>query len=46
MELLFIKVLKKIEVNDFRLKKFENFCQTPSIFWTVIQDMLKMNLLP
>ena len=43
---MFIKVLKKIEVYDFRLKIFWNFCRTRSIFWTVIQDMPKMTLLP
>ena len=37
---------EKIEVYDFRLKNFGNFCRTRSIFWTVIQDMPKMTLSP
>ena len=39
-----MNVLKKIEGNDFHLKN-ANLCQTWSIFWTVIQDRLKMTLL-
>ena len=46
IESLFIKMFEKIEVYDFRLKKCVNFCRTRSIFWTIIQDMLKMTLLP
>ena len=46
LKVLFIKFFEKIEVYDFCLKKFVNFCQTWSIFWTVIQDMPKTTLLP
>ena len=46
LKVLFIKSFEKIEVYDFCLKKCVNFCQTRSIFWTIIQDMLKITLLP
>ena len=45
LEILLIKVLKRIDVYDFHLKNFVNFCRTRSIFWTVIEDMLKITLL-
>ena len=41
LKVLFIKIFEKIEVYDFRLKKCVNFCQTGSLFWTIVQDMLK-----
>ena len=44
-KVLFIKIFEKIEVYDFRLKKCVNFCRTRSVFWTIIQDMLKTTLL-
>ena len=46
MEVLSIKMLKKIDFSKIRLKIFEGFGQTQSIFQTVIQDMQKMPLLP
>ena len=46
LKVLSIKSFEKIEVSDFRLKKCVNVCQTGSVFWTIIQDMLKKILLP
>ena len=47
LEVFFIKMLKTIEVYDFASKKFVIFfCQTQSVFWTVIQDLLKRTFLP
>jgi len=46
LEVFFIIILKEINVNDFGLKIFVGFCPTRSIFWTIIQVMLKMTLLP
>ena len=45
-EVLFIKVLKKIQFSEVRLKNLVGFRQTRADFWAVIQDMLKMTVLP
>ena len=46
LKILFVKTFTRFGINDFRLKKFVNFFQTRSVFLTVIEDMLKMTLLP
>ena len=45
-EVLFTKVLKKIHFSEIRLKNLVGFRQTRADFWAVIQDMLKMTVLP
>ena len=45
-EVLFTKILKKIDFSEIRLKNLVGFRQTRPIFWTAIQDMLKMTVLP
>ena len=45
-EVLFTKILKKIDFSEIRLKNLVGFWQTRPIFWTAIQDMLKMTVLP
>ena len=45
-EVLFTKVLKKIHFSEIRLKNLVGFWQTRADFWAVIQDMLKMTVLP
>ena len=44
-EVLFSKMLKKIDFSEIRLKNLVGFWQTRSDFWVVIQDMLKMTVL-
>ena len=41
-----IKILKKNDFSVIRLKNLVGFLQTRPIFWTAIQDMLKMTVLP
>ena len=41
-----IKILKKIDFSEIRLKNLVGFWQTRPSFWTAIQDMLKMTVLP
>ena len=45
-EVLFIKLLKKIHFSEIRLKNLIGLWQTWANFWAVIQDMLKMTVLP
>ena len=45
-EVLFTKILKKIDFSEIRLKNLVGFWQTWADFWAVIQDMLKMTVLP
>ena len=45
-EVLFTKVLKKIHFSEIRLRNLVVFWGTRTDFWVVIQDMLKMTLLP
>ena len=45
-EVLFTKILKKIDFSEIRLKNLVGFWQTRSNFWTGFQDMLKMIVLP
>ena len=46
LEVFIIKILKKIDFTEIRLKNLAGFCQTRPNFWTTIQDMLKMTVLP
>ena len=46
LEVFIIKILKKINFSEIRLKNLVGFWQTRPIFWTAIQDMLKMTVLP
>ena len=46
LEAFIIKILKKIDFSEIRLKNLIGFWQTRPHFWTVIQDMLKMTVLP
>ena len=46
LEVLIIKTLKKIDFSEIRLKNLVGFRQTQADFWAVIQDMLKMTVLP
>ena len=41
-----MKILKKIDFSEIRLKILVGFWQTRPNFWTAIQDMLKMTVLP
>ena len=41
-----MKILKKIDFSEIRLKNVVGFRQTRADFWAVIQDMLKMTVLP
>ena len=41
-----MKILKKINFSEIRLKIIVGFWQTWPNFWTAIQDMLKMTLPP
>ena len=45
-EVLFTKVLKKNNFSEICLKNLVGFWQTWPIFWTAIQDMLKMTVVP
>ena len=45
-EVLFTKILKKIHFSEIRLKNLVGFWQTRADFWAVIQDILKMTVLP
>ena len=45
-EVLFIKILKKNYFSEIRHKNLVGFWQTRADFWAVIQDMLKMTVLP
>ena len=40
-----MKILKKIDFSEIRLKIIVGFWQTRPNFWTTIQDMLKMTVL-
>ena len=46
LEVFIIKILKKIDFSKNRLKNLVGFQQTRPVFWTAIQDMFKMTLLP
>ena len=46
LEVFIIKVLKKIDFSEIRLKSLVGFWQIRANFWTVVQDMLKMTVLP
>ena len=46
LEVFIVKILKKIYFSEIRLKNFVGFWQTRADFWAVIQDMLKMTVLP
>ena len=46
LEVFIIKILKKIDFSEIRLKNLVGFWRTPPIFWIAIQDMLKMTVLP
>ena len=46
LEVCTIKILKKIDFSEIRLKNLVGFLQTRPNFWTAIQDMLKMTVLP
>ena len=46
LEVFIFKILKKIDFSEIRLKNLVGFRQTRPIFWTTIQDMLKMTVLP
>ena len=46
LEVFIIKILKKIDFSEIRLKNLVGFWQTRPDFWTAIQDMLKMTMLP
>ena len=46
LEVFIIKILKKIDFSEICLKNLVGFRQTRPIFWTAIQDMLKMTVLP
>ena len=45
-EVLFTKILKKIDFSEIRLKNLVGFWQTRPNLWTAIQGMLKMTVLP
>ena len=45
-EVLFTKILKKMDFFEIRLKNLVGFWQTRAISWTAIQNMLKMTVLP
>ena len=45
-EVLFTKVLKKIHFSEIHLKNLVGFRRFQADFWAVIQDMLKMTVLP
>ena len=40
------KILKKNDFSEIRLKNLVGFWQTRPSFWTAIQDMLKMTVIP
>ena len=46
LEVFIIKFLKKVDFSEICLKNLVGFCQTWPNFWTAIQDMLKMTVLP
>ena len=46
LEVFVIKILKKNDFSKNRLKNLDGFWQTRPVFWTAIQDMLKMTVLP
>ena len=46
LEVFIVKILKKIDFSEIRLKNLVGFRQTRVDFWAVIQDMLKMTVLP
>ena len=41
-----VKMLKKIDFSEIRLKNLVGFWQTRPNFWTAIEDILKMTVLP
>ena len=45
-EVLFTKTLKKIDFSEIPLKNLVGFQQTRADFWSVIQNMLKMTVMP
>ena len=45
LEVFSIKILKKNDFSENRLKNLVGFWQTRADFWAVIQDMLKMTVL-
>ena len=46
LEVFIIKILKKIDFSEIRYKNLVGFRRTRADFWAVIQDMLKMTVLP
>ena len=46
LEVFIIKILKKNDFSEIRLKNLVGFWQTRPIFWTAIPDMLKMTVVP
>ena len=46
LEVFIFKILKKIDFSEIRLKNLVGFLQTRPNFWTTIQDVLKMTVLP
>ena len=46
LDIFVIKILKKIDFSEIRLKIPVGFCQTRPNFRAAIQDMLKMTALP
>ena len=46
LEVFIFKILKKFDFSEIRLKNLVGFLQTRPNFWTAIQDMLKMTVLP
>ena len=46
LEVFIVKILKKINFSEIGLKNLLGFWQTRPNFWTAIQDMLKMTVLP
>ena len=46
LEVFITKILKKIHFSEIRLKNLVGFLRTRANFWAVIEDMLKMTVLP
>ena len=46
LEVFIIKILIKIDFFEIRLKNLVGFLRFRANFWAVIQDMLKMTVLP
>ena len=46
LEVFIIKILKIIDFSEIHLTNLVGFCRTQPDFWTAIQDVLKMTILP